>query len=49
VNKAAKRELLLDLHPETLRFCLLTLLAFQLANTLRSLRVAQLLNEYLER
>ena len=52
VNKAAKGELLLDLHPETrlITILFIDIVGYtQLAQTLRSLRVAQLLNEYLEK
>jgi adenylate cyclase len=51
VKKAARRELLLDLRPEPRLITILfsDIVGFtRLANTLRSRRVAQLLNEYLE-
>jgi signal transduction histidine kinase/class 3 adenylate cyclase/response regulator of citrate/malate metabolism len=51
VQKAAKRELVLDLSPEPRLITTLfsDIVGFtQLANTLRSRRVAELLNEYLE-
>ena len=52
VNKAAKGELLLDLHPETrlITILFIDIVGYtQLAQTLRSQRVAELLNEYLEK
>jgi len=40
---------MLDLHPACLTILFIVVGFTQLANTLRSLRVAQLLNEYLEK